>query len=214
MKEKIMPRAPKPTRAEWKASEKARRRQQAEAEMRDKEPRRPHLPDLSMLTIPDRQRCTRALGVDMPLPEGAYGPQPDAFLSKQLADRFVADLGRHNDREARKRGEAIRPGSFQAKTASPEDVRRRVGDLGLDPHVMPPLVAVDAIDSKTGKTVKLRPLDPPAHVNAATQTHSQAEKDMEAARVVHRAMQLGQRFDARKLTPGQIRALLQLRGAG
>jgi hypothetical protein len=202
MKTKLTPEQRDAARRSWRAEGKARRAHKAEIATRTAEPvGRPAMPNLDLLTIADRQRVTRAMGLDMPMPEGAFGPQPDAMQSKQLADRFVSDLGRHHDREARKRGEALRPGSFQGTAASPDDVRARVEQLGLDPLQMPHLAPVG------------RPLDPPKHINAATQTHSQADADMQVARGVHRAMQLGQRVDAKKLTAGEVRALLQLRGA-
>jgi hypothetical protein len=202
MKTKLTPEQRDAARRTWRETERARRRAVHADAQRAKAPvGRPAMPNLDMLTITDRQRVTRAMGLDMPMPEGAHGPQPDAMQSHVLADRFVSDLGRYNDREERKRGEALRPGSFQGTAASPEDVRARVEQLGLDPLQMPHLAPVG------------RPLDPPKHVHAATQTHNQATLDRQVASKVHAAMLRGERVNAKALSAGELQALLAIRGA-
>jgi hypothetical protein len=200
-----MPTPHKPTRAEWRAEGKARRAAKAEAAKRTAEPTgRPTVPSLDLLTVADRQRVTRALGVDMPLPLGMPERQPDGALSARLADKYLGDLSRHHEREQRKRADALRPGSFQAMTATPADVQRRIGDLGLSFDV----------DQQALLAPVSKPLERPAPTQAAIQARTEADHDMQVARAALDAMRTGRRFDARKLTAGEMRALMQLRGVG
>lgn len=127
-------------------------------------------------------------------------PEVQRLASRDL-DRAERRAARGQARELEARTAAVSAGSIDAREASPEEVRARMAALGFE--------STDLTVRPVG-----RELEPTRDQTGAHERQTQLAADREVARHVHKAMQVGQRVDAKKLFPGELRALLEIRGAG
>jgi hypothetical protein len=116
--------------AQWRAERKAARAERRAA-AEPAAPLQPALPDLDLLTTRDRERCARAMGIDLPMPRGSHGLQPDARISAQLADRYIDGLRAVEAHEHAARIARVESQPFDARTAKPEAIREHMIKLGL-----------------------------------------------------------------------------------
>ena len=185
-------------RAERMAARSAARAERAAA------PGRPAFPPHEMLSAADRERCMQALGIvptDVVTMVAAvpYAPPPDATVSRKLADQFVEQMGRYRQRADRDRREAelAQLGPIDASSAKPEDLSARLTAMGIN-------------DPSLRFEAPARPLEPPPSRAGQQAASNQAEVDRQVALAVRAAIARGQRVDARRLSPGELRALTEL----
>lgn len=158
--------------------------------------------DARQLSPDDYERRLAQLGFSAPGIERHLAPpiDPEAQrVARRALERAERRAGRDHARALEARTAEVNAGAIDGRNASPDEVRARMASLGIETH--------DLAVRPVGK-----PLPPSRNQADAATRHSTLEADREVARAVQRATQAGQPFDARKLTPGELRALLELRG--
>lgn len=161
--------------------------------------------DAMALSPDDYERRLDQLGLSAPSADHRRLQPPGDPEAQRAAARDLDRAGRRvargQARELEARTAAVSAGSIDARNASPEEVRARMASLGFE--------ATDLTVRPVG-----RALDPTKDQSAGLASQMQRDADREVARHVLRATQAGQSVDAKKLTSGELRALLELRGAG
>jgi hypothetical protein len=186
--------------------QRRRERQQRRAERADAAqptaPQMPQMPPMEMLSISDRERCARALGVDMPQVIGMHAaPEGGAAVSAKLADAYIQGVQRFHDYERAQHNAEVERymGRIDCATASRDTVEKHLASLGIDD----PMIIAGLRESGA-------PLARPIAERQDEQHAVQREVDLMVARRVKRAMANGEHFDAKKLTAGQVAALLEI----
>lgn len=153
----------------------------------------------------DYERRLRGLGLEPPGAEHRRiqpprDPEAERFARRTL-DRAERRTAAEQARAIEERTAEVNAGAIDGRTASPDHVRERLSAFGVETHGL----AVHPVG---------RELAPTRDQRDGEGAHTQLAADREVARAINKAMQTGQSFDAKKLSPGELRALLELRGAG
>ena len=167
-------------------------------------PKPPSMPRAKDLTVEDLAMVSNAMGVVMPAIEGMAAQVSERFAdrSRRLADDYLEGMRRYETAVREARAKELDAGAIDGRTATPDQVRARLAGLGLGDETAHTFQPVG------------RPLDPPPSQAAGREVLREQDVAHQVAREVHRRMQRGQSVNARDLTPAEVRALMEIRGAG
>lgn len=161
--------------------------------------------DARDLSPADYERRLADFGLSPPGTEHHRLAPPIDPEAQRVARRALERAERRGAREHRHAQEAraaeLTATAIDGRSASPDEVRARIAAIGAEPMGL----SVHEVG---------RALDPTKNQNDSDTSRAQLAADREVARAANRAMQLGRPFDARKLSAGEMRALLEMRGAG